>query len=442
MMASRVIERKRDGHVLDAGEIRSFFLGYHHGEVEEYQMAAFLMAVVFRGLETSELVALLDVMIHSGETLDLGHLDGPRIDKHSTGGVGDKVSITLAPLAAELGMYVPMMSGRGLGHTGGTLDKLEAIPGFRTDLDLERFAAVVSEVGYGMIGQTAEIAPIDRRTYDLRSVTGTVPCIPLIAASILSKKLAEDLDALLLDVKVGGGAFLTDPDLSSELARTMVDLAGARGVRTVALETAMDRPLGVAVGNALETDEAIAALKGGGPADFRTLVVRQAGEMAALAHGGDVAAWETRAIRALDSGAAFARFLRNVEAQGGDPAACEAQAPLAPAPVIAEVAAERDGTVLGVDAHALGEGVVTLGGGRARLGDDIDARVGFEVLVRPGDVVAAGTPLGRVHIAEADRRGEGTAILRDAVDVGEGEADPLPLVIRRVASQPATASGQ
>jgi pyrimidine-nucleoside phosphorylase len=381
-------------------------------------------------------------MIDSGETLDLGHLDGPRVDKHSTGGVGDKVSLTLAPLAAELGMYVPMMSGRGLGHTGGTLDKLEAIPGFRTDLDLESFTRVVERVGYGMIGQPAEIAPIDRRTYDLRSVTGTVPCIPLIAASILSKKLAEDLDALLLDVKVGDGAFLTDPELSSALARTMVDLADARGVRTVALETAMDRPLGVAVGNALETDEAIATLKGGGPLDFRALVLRQAAEMAALALGGEVGAWETRAAEALDSGAAFARFLRNVEAQGGDPGACERPGPIAPAPEIADVVTSAEGRVLEVAPRALGEGVVTLGGGRARLGDSIDRSVGFEVFVRPGDRVDVGDPIGRVHVSEPGRVDEAVAILRGAVTVGAGEPASLPLVIDRVVPQPETASGQ
>jgi len=450
MIPDRVIARKRDGERLTPEEVRDFFLGYHRGEVEEYQMSALLMAVMFNGLELSELEVLLDVMITSGATLDLGHLPGPRVDKHSTGGVGDKVSLTLAPLVAELGMFVPMMSGRGLGHTGGTLDKLEAIPGFRTDLDLDAFARVVERVGYGMIGQTKEIAPIDRRTYALRSVTGTVPCIPLIASSILSKKLAEGLDVLLLDVKVGDGAFITDRAMSDALAQTMVDLGNAHGVATVALQTAMDRPLGVAVGNALETDEAIATLRGGGPADFRELVVRQAAEMAALALGrggrtlpagaaasdldAAVAEWTPRVERALDSGAAFERFLRNVEAQGGAPGACEAESPLAPAVVVREVPAPRSGVVGAVAPRELGQAVVDLGGGRRRLGDDIDPSVGFEVFVKPGDSVEAGRPIGRVHVATEDAATRAAEVLQSAVVVGDDPA-PLPLVLRRV--QPA-----
>ncbi|HKK93388.1 MAG TPA: thymidine phosphorylase [Longimicrobiales bacterium] len=445
MNPTDVIERKRDGSRLKPDEVREFFLAYHRGEVAEYQMSAFLMAVVFNGLDLSELEALLDVMIHSGATLDLGHLPGPRADKHSTGGVGDKVSLTLAPLAAELGMYVPMMSGRGLGHTGGTLDKLEAIPGFRTDLDLESFTRVVEDVGYGMIGQTAEIAPIDRRTYDLRSVTGTVPCIPLIASSILSKKLAEDLDVLLLDVKVGDGAFIADREMSDRLAQVMVDLADARGVRTVALQTAMDRPLGVAVGNGLETDEAIATLKGGGPADFRALVVREAAEMAALALGepgsgaavessldAAVAEWSDRAESLLDSGAAFECFLRNVEAQGGDRASCEAEGPIAPAPVVREVVATSGGVVKHVAPRTLGQGVVALGGGRTKLGEAIDPSVGFEILVEPGTEVEPGTPLGRVHAASDDDAARGETILRDAIALGEGAPERLRLVVGRV----------
>ncbi|MEQ9568618.1 MAG: thymidine phosphorylase, partial [Longimicrobiales bacterium] len=260
MIPTRVIEAKRDGGSIDSGSLRRFLTRYLDGDVEEYQMAAFLMAVVFRGLDGRELDDLVDVMIGSGASLDLSALDRPRVDKHSTGGVGDKVSIALAPLAAELGVYVPMMSGRGLGHTGGTLDKLEAIPGFRTDLDLGDFRRVLEAVGCAMIGQTAEIAPLDRRLYDLRSVTGTVPSLPLIAASIISKKLAEGLSALVLDVKVGSGAFLPDEERALTLARTMVGIGDARGVRTEALVTAMDRPLGRAVGNALETVEALECL--------------------------------------------------------------------------------------------------------------------------------------------------------------------------------------
>jgi len=435
MIHSRTIERKRDGLTLDSQEIFSFFRGYHAGEVEEYQMSAFLMAVVFRGLAAEELDALLQVMIHTGETLDLGHLPGPRVDKHSTGGVGDKVSLILAPLAAELGLFVPMMSGRGLGHTGGTLDKLEAIPGFRTDLDLKRFAQVVEEVGYGMIGQTAEIAPIDRRSYALRSVTGTVPCIPLIAASILSKKLAEDLQGLVLDVKLGDGAFIPDRERSNELARTMVDLGNARGVRTLALQTAMDRPLGSAIGHALEVDESVAVLQGGGPDELRELVIVEAVAMAEVGFGvsGDaLEGYRARAEVALDGGQAYERFLRNVEAQGGDPRAVDGEGPLDPAPVIQDVRADQSGTVLEVAPRQLGVALAGLGGGRAKLGDDIDVRVGFEILVGPGDQVRAGDLIGRVHLDSEGRADEAIQAVSTAIDIGEGEADMLPLVVGRI----------
>ena len=265
MIPARVIERKREGDALTSEEVRLFFGGYMRAEVTDYQMSAFLMAVFFRGLTPEELDALVGVMLDSGGRLDLSHLPEGKVDKHSTGGVGDKVSLVLAPLAAELGLRVPMMAGRGLGHTGGTLDKLEAIPGFRTDLRLDRLVSVIQDVGCAVTGQTAAIAALDRRLYDLHNATGTVPSLPLIASSIMSKKLAEGLTALVLDVKVGDGAFLPEEDRALELARTMVSLGEARGVRTVALMSAMDRPLGHAVGNALETREALACLAGGGP---------------------------------------------------------------------------------------------------------------------------------------------------------------------------------
>ena len=264
-------------------------------------MSAFLMAVIFQGLSPEETDVLVDVMITSGATLDLSGLPGTKVDKHSTGGVGDKVSLVLAPLAAELGVVVPMMSGRGLGHTTGTLDKLEAIPGFRVDLNLERFQEVLAEVGCAMTGQTKEIAPLDRRLYALRDVTGTVASIPLIAASIMSKKLAEGLDALVLDVKVGDGAFLPDPERARALAETMVRIGVARGLRTVAVLTAMDRPLGRAVGNGLETAEAIRCLQGEGPEDLETLVVELAAEMCAAGGSGTVGGPEREKARRMRS---------------------------------------------------------------------------------------------------------------------------------------------
>ncbi|MBT8402956.1 MAG: thymidine phosphorylase, partial [Gemmatimonadetes bacterium] len=388
MIPAHVIEKKREGESIDPGTLRAFLIGYLDGVVEEYQMSAFLMAVLFRGLDPAELDTLVDTMIGSGGALDLGTLERPRVDKHSTGGVGDKVSLALAPLAAELGLYVPMMSGRGLGHSGGTLDKLEAIPGFRTDLDLERFHAVLGDIGCAMIGQTAEIAPLDRRLYDLRSVTGTVPAIPLISASIMSKKLAEDLTALVLDVKVGSGAFLPDEARALALARTMVAIGTARGVRTEAWLSAMDRPLGSAVGNGLETVEALECLAGAGPDDVRALVVHLAASM--VQAGGDatsLAELRRRAATALDDGSALRRMERLVEAQGGDPRIVTEPTRIARAPETAVVEADRSGVVVQVEPRALGDAVVAMGGGRVRLGEAIDPRVGFRVLVRPGDRV-------------------------------------------------------
>jgi len=279
MIPSRVIETKRDGGTVAGEELEAFLQAYLEERIPDYQMSAFLMATYFRGLSDAEAEVLVRCMLGSGSVLDLSGLDGPKVDKHSTGGVGDKVSLALAPLAAAAGLYVPMMSGRGLGHTTGTLDKLEAFPGFRTRLDVAALTGVLRLVGCAMMGQTAEIAPLDRRLYALRDVTATVPVIPLIAASIMSKKLAESLDGLVLDVKVGSGAFIPEEARALELARTMVGIGAARGLDTVALLTAMDRPLGRAVGNALETAEAVACLRGEGPADLRELVLREVTEM-------------------------------------------------------------------------------------------------------------------------------------------------------------------
>lgn len=440
MNPTQIITAKRDGGAVPADQLEAFLTGYLGGSVEEYQMAAFLMAVVFRGMTAEELDVLVRVMVESGDTLDFGHLSGAKVDKHSTGGVGDKVSLALAPLAAELGVCVPMMSGRGLGHTTGTLDKLEAIPGFRTDLPLDRFTELVDEVGCAMIGQTAEIAPLDRRLYDLRSVTATVPCIPLIAASIMSKKLAEGLDGLLLDVKVGDGAFLPDEEQALQLARTMVGIGEARGVATVALLTAMDRPLGRAVGNALETREALECLHGQGPDDLRELVVRQAAEMALLADasaGPSASAARRgellrRAGEVLDSGAALARMARMVEAQGGDPAVVDDPGRLASAPRVTEWAAPHGGIVTAVHPRVLGEAVVEMGGGRTRLGQEIDLTVGFEVTVRPGDRVREGEVVARIHARDTDGEVRGRRALERSVVVGEGEPQVRPLVSHRM----------
>jgi pyrimidine-nucleoside phosphorylase len=435
VIPARVIEAKRDGEHLDPALLTAFLEAYLRGEIPDYQMAAFLMAAYLQGLDERETEAFVACMLASGRTLDLSHLPGPRVDKHSTGGVGDKVSLALAPLAAALGIFVPMISGRGLGHTGGTLDKLEAIPGFRTDLSVTRFTKVLEEVGCAMVGQTTEIAPLDRRLYALRDVTGTVSSIPLIAASIMSKKLAEGLDGLLLDVKVGSGAFMTDEEQALELGRRMVSIGEAHGVRTVALLTAMDRPLGRAVGVGLETAEAIRCLQGEGPPDLRELVLAEAAEMVVL--GDPRVTWDearARAESALDSGAGLERFRRLVEAQGGDLVVVDEPDRLITAPERRVVEAPSAGMVVEVRPRILGEGVISLGGGRVIMHQPVDPAVGFVLDVAPGDVVEAGQALGTVHARDEQGAQTGREILLRSVrlDVIGTSRSGLPLLSHRV----------
>jgi pyrimidine-nucleoside phosphorylase len=434
MIPTRVIEAKRSGERISTEDLEAFLSGFLDGAIPDYQMSAFLMAAYFMGLDEAETEVMVRSMLGSGSKLDLGHLDGPRVDKHSTGGVGDKVSLVLAPLAAEVGLFVPMMSGRGLGHTTGTLDKLEAIPGFRTRIPLDEFERILSEVGCAMIGQTEEIAPLDRKLYALRDVTGTVPVIPLIAASIMSKKLAEDLTGLLLDVKVGAGAFIPEEDRAQELATTMVSVGERRGLATVALLTAMDRPLGRAVGNALETAEAIRCLRGEGPDDLRRLTIVEAAEMLTLG-APDVSSEEAekRATEALDSGRAFERFMRLVEAQGGDTGVAAHPERLSTAARSAVVTASRAGFVTGVSPRALGEGVVALGGGRVRMDQTLDLGVGFEVAVALGDRIERGQPLGTVYARDEAGVREGCTVLEGAITLGEeGPSEARPLVSHRI----------
>lgn len=433
MIPSRVIEAKRDGASVPEAELEAFLLGFLDDRIPDYQMAAFLMAAYFRGLDAAEADVLVRCMLASGSLLDLAHLPGPRVDKHSTGGVGDKVSLALAPLAAELGLFVPMMSGRGLGHTSGTLDKLEAFPGFRTHLGLAEFRRVLEDVGCAMIGQTAEIAPLDRRLYALRDVTATVPVIPLIAASIMSKKLAEGLSALVLDVKVGDGAFIPEEDRALLLAKTMVGIGTSRKLPTVALLTAMDRPLGRMVGNGLETAEAVACLRGEGPRDLEELVLIQASEMM-VAGFPDIQAAEARhsAEAALRSGRALERLRRMVYAQGGDASIIDEPARFITAPEQRVVLSEAAGTVTSIAPRPLGLAVVDLGGGRHRMDDTIHLGVGFELAVAPGDEVQSGDPLGTVHALDVDGLLRGQQVLRSAVTVGGGRPELRPLVSHRV----------
>lgn len=434
MIPSRLIEAKRDGQEILDRDLRDFLHAFLRDDLPEYQMSAFLMAVVFQGLTRGERACFVDAMLHSGSILTWPDVDKPVVDKHSTGGVGDKVSLILAPLAAELGMLVPMMSGRGLGHSGGTLDKLEAIPGFRTGLSLDAFRSVLHEVGCAMIGQTEEIAPLDKRLYSLRNVTGTVPAIPLIASSIMSKKISEGLDALVLDVKHGSGAFVPETARALELARTMVEIGGAYGVRVTALLTAMDRPLGITAGNGLEVRESIEVLRGGGPEDLREVTVRLAAEMclvAGLATGADEA-YES-AVDALDSGRALERFRRLIVAQGGDASVVDDVSRLAQAPVRGEALATESGVVQVVDPRTLGWGVVELGGGRRKLDDMIDPSVGFEIFVRPGQQVVRGDMLALVHARDEDGLQAGRLAVAAAVRVADtAPTEALSLVSHRV----------
>lgn len=440
MIPQELIARKRDGGTLSPQELGGFLQAYVDGSVGEDHMAAFLMAVYFQGLSADELDALVEAMIGSGRVLQRGAGTGaarsrpPRVDKHSTGGVGDKVSLALAPLAAEMGMVVPMMSGRGLGHTGGTLDKLEAVPGFRTRISLEEFDRILARTGCAMIGQTDEIAPLDRRLYALRDVTATVPSLPLITASIMSKKLAEGLDALVLDVKVGQGAFLPEIDQARELARAMVRAGAVRGLTVTAVLTAMDQPLGRAVGHALEVTEAVACLSGGGPTDFRALVVELAAEMAVA--GGVAAGLDegrAAATAALDGGGALERFARLVAAQGGDAGFLDKGGALAEAPCRTVVEAERDGFVAEIEPKALGYGLVAMGGGRTRQDQEIDHRVGFELEARAGDPVARGQPLAVVHGADPAGMSAGVQAVKKAFRLADSSvAGPLPLLLERV----------
>jgi pyrimidine-nucleoside phosphorylase len=433
MLARALIERKRDGGRITPAEWRTLMSQYATDKIPDYQMAALAMAIYFNGLDRTETGALTDAMLHSGAMLDLDHLKMARVDKHSTGGVGDKVSLILAPLVACLGVAVPMMSGRGLGHTGGTLDKLEAIPGFRTDLSLARVTEQLERIGCALIGQTREIAPADRRLYALRDATATVESIPLISASIMSKKLAEGLTGLVLDVKRGSGAFLPELDRGLALARTMIELGADHGCPVVALMTAMDRPLGRACGNALEVEESIMALRGEGPPDLMKVTYALGAEMLVLA---GVAADRDDALRrmavAISSGRAAAKFQEIIAAQGGDPRVVDDPSILPQAAECELFLAPRGGVIAQVEPRAIGRGITALGGQRTKVEDGIDPSVGFVITARPGDVVRAGEPLATVFAKDRAGVDAGLAALRTSITIAEDAEPPLPLISHRV----------
>ncbi|HUQ81990.1 MAG TPA: thymidine phosphorylase [Gemmatimonadaceae bacterium] len=432
-LAQRLIERKRDGGRVEPGEWRALTSAYAAGHVPDYQMAAFLMAAYIRGLDRVETSALTDAMLASGARLSLDHLGCGRVDKHSTGGVGDKVSLVLAPLVASLGVAVPMMSGRGLGHTGGTLDKLESIPGFRTTLSLAEATRQLERIGCALLGQSNEIAPADRKMYALRDATSTVESVPLIAASIMSKKLAEGLTGLVLDVKRGSGAFLPELDRGLELAQMMINLGSDRGCDVVALITAMDRPLGRACGNALEVEEAIHTLRGEGPPDVLGVTYALGAEMLVLGGAAETLDAARRAMEvAISSGKAARKFEEIIEAQGGNPGVVDDPSVLPQAGACELFLAPRPGVVAGVEPRAIGRGVTALGGGRTRMEDAVDPSVGFVITAKPGDLVQHGEPLATVFARDRAGVESGLAALRQAISISD-EADlPLPLISHRV----------
>ena len=433
MRAVDIISRKRDGGSLSRDEIRFFVAGVTDGSLPDYQASALLMAILLRGMTREETAWLTDAMVYSSIRVDLAEIPGVKVDKHSTGGVGDKTSLILAPLAAVCGVPVPMMSGRGLGHTGGTLDKLEAIPGFRVNLSLDEMKAALARVGCAMIGQTAQIAPADKTLYALRDVTGTVESIPLISASIMSKKIAEGIDALVLDVKTGCGAFMKSEADSRQLAESLVSIGNANCVQTEAIITRMDSPLGRAVGNALEVIECLEVLKGNGPADLIDVSVELAARMLVLGKvAADVTAAAQQVRKAIASGAGLERFRQIIEVQGGDPKVVDDYSRLPSAPNRHTVQAERDGYLTSLDAALVGRASVALGAGRDRVEDPVDFAVGILIGAKPGDAVRAGDPLFDIHYRDRARLDTALALIARAVTIGDARPPSTPLIVGEV----------
>ena len=418
MRAYDFIQKKRDGGALDAGELAFLLDGYVQGRIPDYQMSAFLMAVFFRGMTPRETAEFTLAMVHSGEVLDLTRIHGRKVDKHSTGGVGDKTSLVLIPLVAACGAPVAKLSGRGLGHTGGTIDKLESIPGFRTELGAEEFIEQVNRIGCAIAGQTATLVPADKKLYALRDVTATVDSVPLIAASVMSKKIAGGCDAIVLDVKTGSGAFMKTPEAARQLARTMVAIGAEVGRRAVAVISDMAQPLGLSVGNALEVREAIETLRGGGPQDLRDLCLTLGSHMLLLA--GTAPSLESaraRLTQAIEGGEALAKFAEMIQAQGGEASVVAEPDRLPRAPVVEAVAAPASGFVGAIDAEALGVAAMTLGAGRATKDDTIDPAVGIALRKKVGDAVQQGEPLADLHLRDRGQAGPGASRVAGAYTI-------------------------
>jgi pyrimidine-nucleoside phosphorylase len=430
VQAVELIERKRNGQELSAAEVREFIAAYVRGDVPDYQAAAFLMAVWFRGLTPAETYAMTDAMVASGETVDLAARLGRRVvDKHSTGGVGDKITIAVGPVVAACGVPFGKMSGRGLGHTGGALDKLESIPGFRVELTTDELVEQTREIGIAVAGQTADLVPADKKLYALRDVTATIDQVSLIAASIMSKKIAAGASAVVLDVKVGEGAFMQTVEDARELAKEMQALGEQAGMEVVCVLTDMDQPLGRAVGNALEVREAWETVSGGGPTDFRELVVDAAAQLLALSDlGVDEDEGRRRAETALEDGSALAAYDRWVRAQGGDPD--PARLPMAP--VVWQVAAPASGYVHELRAKEVAIAAMELGAGREVAGESIDHAVGVVCLRKRGEVVVAGEPLAEIHARNEVAAERAESQLLAAYEIGDEEAEPRPLVLETI----------
>jgi pyrimidine-nucleoside phosphorylase len=425
-----IIVRKRDGGALSRDEIAFVIAGVTAGTIPDYQVSALLMAMLLRGMNDEETAGLTEAMVASGRRVDLSSIPGVKAGKHSTGGVGDKTSIVVVPLVAACGVPVPKSSGRALGHTGGTIDKLESIPGFRVSMDREAFLAQVREIGCAFVGQTADIAPADKKLYALRDVTGTVESLPLIASSIMSKKIGEGTDVLVLDVKVGRGAFMKSAPDARRLATTMVAIGARVGLRTEAVLTAMDAPLGGAVGNALEIRECIETLAGRGPRDLESLCLTLASRMVYLAGGGtDLRSADARVRSALASGAALERFREVVARQGGNPRIVDDPDVLPGAAERRAFHAPSAGFVRAIDAERIGRASMALGAGRDRVDAAIDPGAGIVLHAKPGDRVEAGAPLLTMHLGRNARVGETLALLEEAIAIGPEPPPATPLVI-------------
>jgi pyrimidine-nucleoside phosphorylase/thymidine phosphorylase len=435
MRAVDLIRKKRDGGTLSVDEIGFLVGGIASRQVAEYQWSALLMAILWRGMDKAETAALCDAMMRSGEVVDLSGIPGAKVDKHSTGGVGDKTSLILAPIAAAAGVMVPMVSGRGLGHTGGTLDKLESIPGFDVDLDLTAYRDVLARCGLVLIGQTPEIAPADKFLYALRDATATVESIPLIAASIMSKKLAEGIDGLVLDVKCGHGAFLPDEAKARELAETMIGIARSLGKKCVALLTNMEQPLGKMAGNALEVFESVETLKGRGPKDLTDLSVELAAEMILMAGvEPSIEAARARALKTIADGSALECLRGVIAAQGGDPAVCDDPLRVLPqARKMVPITAKSGGSVAAIKARDIGQAIMLLGAGRERMDSHIDPAVGIQFEKKVGDPVAAGEVVAVLHVNNELRLAHALELAKAAIEItSEPGVSPLGVVLDRI----------